>query len=492
MCSPSSFPSSSSFVAPLFQNQSCDPFTPRNSPCTLGNYVDYAINVSSAADVAAGLKFAQAHNIRMVIKNTGHDLLGKSTGKGALGIWTHHLKSIKFLDYTSAAYSGPAIKMGAGAQGWELLEAAQAQGLRVVGGACPTVGVAGGYSQGGGHSLLSSVYGLGSDNVLEWEVVTADGEHVTASPTSYPDLYWALTGGGPGTYAVVVSMTAKAHQDNGVTATALSFSPTNSTEDIYWRAVEAFHAILPTWVDRGGFAAYIILDKFFFLQPIVFPGLSKQEVTSLVQPLIDTLDGLNITYNVNTTSFTQYRDFYDNYFGPLPYGIFPSVQVQGGHLIPRSIVQTNNTGLTQTLREIAAGGTFHLLGSGLNVAHSVAGNKPLSNSVLPNWRDTIIHLVVRAEWDFTLPQAQNEANETEITERLVPMLETLSPGSGAYMNEGDPNQPNWQTVYYGSNYEALRAIKKKYDPNDLFYATAAVGSEAWTVAPNGGLCRSGR
>ena len=68
-----SFPYSAEFMAPYFQNQSCDPYTPREKPCTIGNYADYAINVTSAHDAAAGLKFAQKHNIRVVIKNTGHE-----------------------------------------------------------------------------------------------------------------------------------------------------------------------------------------------------------------------------------------------------------------------------------------------------------------------------------------------------------------------------------------------------------------------------------
>jgi hypothetical protein len=58
---------------PYSQNQSCDPFTPRSSPCKLGNYVEYSVNVSSAADAAAGLRFAEKHNLRIVIKNTGHE-----------------------------------------------------------------------------------------------------------------------------------------------------------------------------------------------------------------------------------------------------------------------------------------------------------------------------------------------------------------------------------------------------------------------------------
>lgn len=66
-----SFSSSSSVMAPYFQ--SCDPYTPKTTPCTLGDYIDYSINVSSVEDVVAGLNFAQENNIRLVIRNTGHE-----------------------------------------------------------------------------------------------------------------------------------------------------------------------------------------------------------------------------------------------------------------------------------------------------------------------------------------------------------------------------------------------------------------------------------
>ena len=68
-----SFGSSSSFMAPYFQNQTCDPYTPRDRPCVLGNYASYAIDVSSADDVLAGLMFAAKTNVRVTVKNTGHE-----------------------------------------------------------------------------------------------------------------------------------------------------------------------------------------------------------------------------------------------------------------------------------------------------------------------------------------------------------------------------------------------------------------------------------
>jgi hypothetical protein len=68
-----SFDDASGFMAAYQQNASCNPFTPRDSPCNQGNYVEYAIEVQEVSDVAAGVKFAQENNVRIVIKNTGHE-----------------------------------------------------------------------------------------------------------------------------------------------------------------------------------------------------------------------------------------------------------------------------------------------------------------------------------------------------------------------------------------------------------------------------------
>lgn len=56
-----------------FANQTCDPFTPKSKPCTLGNYVSYAVDVSSSDQVIAAVNFARENNIRFVIRNTGHE-----------------------------------------------------------------------------------------------------------------------------------------------------------------------------------------------------------------------------------------------------------------------------------------------------------------------------------------------------------------------------------------------------------------------------------
>ena len=67
-----------------FANQSCDPFTPESQPCLLGNYVSYAVNVSSSADVVAALNFSQENNIRFVIRNTGHESVDSILSRGSV------------------------------------------------------------------------------------------------------------------------------------------------------------------------------------------------------------------------------------------------------------------------------------------------------------------------------------------------------------------------------------------------------------------------
>lgn len=179
-------------MAPFFANQSCDPWTPRERPCELGTYVRYAVNATDVDHIATAVNFAREKNIRLVIRNTGHDYLGRSTGTGALAVWTHYMKDITPVEWNDADFTGTALKLGAGVQGYEVLQAATVLGRVAVGGECPTVGVAGGYTQSGGHSALSTSFGLAADQTLSFEVITASGELVTASKAENADLYWAL------------------------------------------------------------------------------------------------------------------------------------------------------------------------------------------------------------------------------------------------------------------------------------------------------------
>ncbi|PVH85595.1 FAD/FMN-containing dehydrogenase [Cadophora sp. DSE1049] len=488
--------SSSSIMAPFFANQSCDPFTPVSRPCLLGNYVSYAVNVSCPDDVIVAVNFAKQNNIRLVIRNTGHDYLGKSTGAGGLAVWTHHLKDIDFLDWSDSNYEGKAIKMGAGVQGFEAIAAGHRHGLVPITGECPTVGVAGGYTQGGGHSALSTSFGLAADQVLEFKVVTADGSLVTASPSHNQDLYWALSGGGGGTFGVVVSMVAKVYPDTIVSGASMSFTSTEISADTFYQATEKFHSLLPDIVDAGAMVIYYFTNVGFQIQPLTAYNKTSDDVKNMLGPFTICLDELGITYNVSYTQSSTYMEHFNTYLGPLPYGnIEVGIAQYGGRLIPRTAIQQNNSAVSKSLRNITENGvTF--IGVGVDVSskssstsQSRTPSPPLNNSILPAWRRALISATLTTPWNFSAPWEDMLALQGEMTDSVIPQIEAVTPGSGAYMNEADFRQPRWQEVFFGDNYEGLMSVKRRWDPEGVFWARRSVGSETLVEDGLGRLCR---
>ncbi|KAH1452174.1 hypothetical protein KXX58_003324 [Aspergillus fumigatus] len=473
--------SSSSIMQTYFANQSCDPFTAQSKPCTLGNYVNYAVNVSSSNDVIAAVNFARKNNIRFVIRNTGHDYFARSSGAGALSVWMHHFNDIQYKDWSDSHYKGPAFKVGAGVMGFQVLEAAHARGLVVVGGECPTVGLAGGYIQGGGHSALSTSYGLGADNALEFQVVTAAGKLVTANRSTNPDLFWAISGGGAGNYGVVISATIKAHPDATVAGAGLQFLSSKTTADKFYEAISEFHGLLPEMLDAGATVIYQVASSFFAINPITAYNKTTDDVKTLLAPFINVLDSLSIPYTVSYTEYASYYDHYNKYMGPLPYGNLGVGEYQyGGRLIPRDVLDNNAAGFASVIRNITEHGVI-AVGVGMNV--SQPGD--VSNAIFPALRNAAITMQIGTHWNETAPWSQMLEDQYKMTNEYVPQLEAVTPGSGCYQNEANFRQPNWKDTFFGVNYSPLLKIKQKWDPSYFFYALKAVGSDYWTVDDSG-------
>lgn len=127
-----------SVMSPLYQGATCQPQSANDSTCEIGGFPLYSVKATNVAQIQLAVNFARNLNLRLVVHNTGHDFLGKSTGAGSLSIWTHNLKSIKVIkDFKSAGgYRGPAAKLGAGVQVQELYEAAELEDYTGVGGEC--------------------------------------------------------------------------------------------------------------------------------------------------------------------------------------------------------------------------------------------------------------------------------------------------------------------------------------------------------------------
>ncbi|MCJ1356498.1 MAG: hypothetical protein MMC33_006493 [Icmadophila ericetorum] len=468
-------------MAPFFANRSCDVWTPREWPCEMGNYVTYSLNVSESSQIVKGLAFAKEKNIRLVIRNTGHDYLGKSTGAGALAIWTHHLKDISIFDYKDAYYQGKAMKMGAGVQGFEAYKSADCHGLAVVGGECPSVGLAGGYTQGGGHSALSSMYGLGADQTLEFEVIDGSVNFLRASRAENEDLYWALSGGGGSTFGIVYSMTVKAHPDIPMTGARLAFQKRNGEDAAFWGAIEYYHSIAHTMSEVGGTTVCMFTSGTFDIMPLTVPGLSVSSVRSLLTPLTEKLSQLGIPYNIEVR---QYPGFLQQHYAMFDF-IAVGIAQYGGWLIPQSVIDSKNSELTSALREIVEDGNV-VFGIGLNVSHAVT--KGVYNSVHPAWRQAGLSAVVAAPWNESATWEDRIWQTKKMTEEWIPKLERIAPDSGCYMNEGDFQQKGWKKAFFGPNYEKLLTIKNRYDPDHIFYAINAVGSDFWKVEADGRLC----
>lgn len=161
------------------QNQSCYIET-ANMTCGQGRISLYSAKVQSAFDIQQAVRFAQDHNLRLAIKNTGHDFLGRSTAPESLQILTHDMKDIKLVDdfvpngAPKNISEGPAVHLAAGVQLPELYAAVERHNRTVIVGSSHSVGAAGGYIQGGGHSPFGAWKGLASDNALEFELVVAN------------------------------------------------------------------------------------------------------------------------------------------------------------------------------------------------------------------------------------------------------------------------------------------------------------------------------
>lgn len=124
-------------MSPVYQGLTCEATLDPTRICTLGAFPYYAVNATNVAQIQLAINFARTLNIRLVVKNTGHDFSGKSGGAGSLSVWTHNLKDIKFFakyEAKGTTYSGPAFKAGSGVQAFEIYKAANDKGVVVVGG----------------------------------------------------------------------------------------------------------------------------------------------------------------------------------------------------------------------------------------------------------------------------------------------------------------------------------------------------------------------
>jgi FAD binding domain len=267
------------------------------------------VAAESADDIAAAVDFAREHGAGLVIKGTGHDYLGRSCAPGSLMIWTHPMREVTVHDAfvpagSPAGQAGvPAITVGAGTRWLEAYQALLPHGRYVQGGGCVSVGAAGGFIQGGGFGIFSRRYGTAAGNMLEAEVVLASGEIVTANAVQHPDLFWALRGGGGGTFGVVYRLTLATYPAPQ-TLGWVSGTITASSDADFRRLLGRLAPVLPGlcdehWGEHVFFSGTNVAEF-----GLLAADLPDEQVQAIWAPFLDWVTGQSDAYRCDVSALT--------------------------------------------------------------------------------------------------------------------------------------------------------------------------------------------
>jgi hypothetical protein len=252
----------------------------------------YAVAARTTQDVVAAVNFARKNNLRLVVKGGGHSYQGTSNAADSLLIWTRHMNAIVMHDaFVGAGCAGqvepqPAVSIEAGAYWRQAYDAVTTKGGRYVQGGCMTVGVAG-LVLGGGFGSYSKTYGLAGANLIEAEVVTADGEVRIANACSNPDLFWALKGGGGG-FGVVTRVTLRTHPlpefFGGVSAVIKA-----NSDDAYRRLIGKVVEFYAESLFNSHWGEQILIGRSYVAISMASQGLDRHEAQAVWKPLFDWL-----------------------------------------------------------------------------------------------------------------------------------------------------------------------------------------------------------
>ncbi|KAF5489633.1 FAD-linked oxidoreductase ZEB1 [Colletotrichum siamense] len=454
--------------------------------CRADGYSAFVVNATTPEHVKFGVDFARENNVRLIIKSTGHDYLGRSFAPGSLSIWVHHMQDVQYhgagfqLAGSDIAIEGNAVTVGGGTELYNAQKALAEHGQAIVGGGCGTVGV-GGFTPGGGHSLLGPRYGMAADNVLQMEIISPKGEIMTINEAQNMDLFWAMRGGGPGTFGVITSITFSTHPSPVITHT---FWAVRTEPDApYLPALTAYVLSQMPALERAGMSMYCTSSRVLMGNPFPVQSLPAQiagmmgvallqdqpdseAMQELWQPINATIAARwpEAVFVLQTEQFASWFDWFDKYRDARPVGY---------HLIFASRL-LDEAALTEDVDALAAAvGTatervgrvtaFLVSGRGVHEAMPRGGG----NAVHPAWRRAYVHAMATTQFPAMNATAKREA--IELVDAAAEGLRELAPNMGSYINEGSVYEKDWQQAYWGANYERLLSIKKTVDPEDVLW-----------------------
>lgn len=470
----------------------------------------YAVAAVDSQDVAMAVRFATRNGLRVAIRGGGHSYQGTSCAEGSLLIWTRRMNAVQLHDTFVAQGSPdgtvaiPAVTIGAGAMWADAYHAVTTLGGRYVqGGGCTTVGVAG-LVQSGGFGNFSKRFGTAASNLLEAEVVTADGQILTVNQYIHPELFWAIKGGGGGSIAVLTRLTLRTHElpewFGAVFGTILA-KDDEAYRALIARVVAFYRSTLFTehWGEQISFRGSNRVNI-----SLVFQGMSADEAKQAWQPLIEWLaehrDRYTMEENIQFLGIPA-RHFWDiSYFkqqgldllvadprtGVPPHHVmWEGDQGQTGWFIhgyqslwiPQTLLcPTQQAKLVEALFTATRNWSVALhFNKGLAGAPQQVRDTVADTAMNPGVLDAFALAIIAGgsgpaytgmPGDPPNLRAAREA-AADIGKAIEPLRE-VAPGAGAYVSESDYFQPDWKAAYWGSNYPRLARAKARYDPQSLF------------------------
>ncbi|HEY6974835.1 MAG TPA: FAD-binding protein [Chitinophagaceae bacterium] len=402
---------------------------------------------ADVGDVMTCVNFARENNLLLAVRGGGHNAGGLGIADDALVIDLSPMKGINIDPVTKTAMvqGGCLLK--------EVDHATHAIGMAAPSGVFGTTGV-GGITIGGGLGHLTRQYGLAIDNLLEANVVLADGSYVKASATENPDLFWALRGGG-GNFGVVVSFLFKLNPVDTVYGGPILYDISEAKTVMAW--FRDFTLKAPENIN--GFFAFLTVP------PVApFPEhLQLKKMCGIVWCYTGPLDDA-------TEVFKPVRDFKApalDWCGPIP---FPALQTMFDALYPPGLQWYWKADFVNELSDEAI--DLHVKhGNKMPTPHSTMHFYPVNGVASRVHKNTTAWNYRHSNWaEVIVGVDPDPANRDAITNWAKDYWNELHPYSagGAYINFMMEEGEERIKATYGDNYQRLAEVKRKYDPNNLF------------------------
>jgi hypothetical protein len=468
----------------------------------------------------AAVNFARENNLRLVVKGGGHSYQGTSNAPDSLLIWTRHMHDITLHDdfVPQGCRNAPqrAVTVGSGTFWLQAYDAVTTKaGAYVQGGGCTTVGVAG-LIQSGGFGSFSKHYGMAAAGLLEAEVVTADGKVRIANTCTNPDLFWALKGGGGGTFGAVSKLTLRV-RDLPEFAGGAFFTVKASSDDAYRRLIRQFIGFYrdALFNDHWGEQAHFSPDNTLEIS-MVHQGLDTDQAKKIWQPFLDWLAQSSAAFTIKSEPVIgsiPFRHWWDPDWlkehnldvlksdpraGASPMNVWwngDSGQV--GWVVwgfeslwmPASLLHDDSQEkLANALFAASRISEVELhFNKGLAGAPSEAIEAARDTAMNPAVCDAFALAIVADGQGPAYPGIPNHEPDlakgrkgAETVHRCMTELRAVASDGGAYVSESNFFESDFQHAYWGKNFARLADVKKKYDPNGLFFVHNGVGSERWS------------